>query len=200
MQNKQAVLTPESTYHIYNRANGSERLFLSDENYRFFLRRYNAYIQPIADTFCYCLMPNHFHFLLRIKTEEELASTFPKFETLEKLKLSLLLSKQFSHFFSSYTQAFNKQQNRKGSLFMKNFKRKLITDESYFRKVMHYIHYNPIAAGLVKLPEDWKYSSYRTIISKGKTKLQKEEVLSYFNEIKNFIYCHKEPPKLTGIE
>lgn len=197
MQNKQALLNPESSYHIYNRANGSEQLFVSNENYRYFLKKYETYINPVANTFCYCLMPNHFHFLLRIKTEEELSSTFPKFETLEKL--SLLLSKQFSNFFSSYTQAFNKQQSRKGSLFMKNFKRKLITDEGYFRKVMHYIHYNPVKAGLALSPKDWKYSSYRTIISNRETKLQREEAISYFNDLNNFKYCHKIPPEITGI-
>ena len=76
MQYKKAVLIPEATYPIYNRANGTEKLFVSTENYRFFLERYKQYILPVADTFCYCLMPNHFHFLLRIKNENELTKTF----------------------------------------------------------------------------------------------------------------------------
>ena len=68
MQNYKAKLEPENYYHIYNRANGSEKLFLNEGNYLYFLQKYNFYISPIADTFAYCLMPNHFHFLVRVKT------------------------------------------------------------------------------------------------------------------------------------
>ncbi|WP_121667999.1 hypothetical protein [Mesonia aquimarina] len=204
MQDKQAILIPGNTYHIYNRANGNERLFLSDENYRFFLKKYTTYISPIADTFCYCLMPNHFHFLLRIKEKNKLLEFYKHKNKKANLQgfenLEGLISHQFSNFFNAYSKAFNKQQHRKGSLFMHTFKRKIITDQDYFRKVMHYIHYNPIEAGLVQFTKNWKYSSYRTIISKGKTKLEREESISYFNDLKNFIHCHQEPPKLTGIE
>jgi REP element-mobilizing transposase RayT len=159
-------------------------------------------------------MPNHFHFLIRIKEEKEVESVILKktrkssktlqgFQTLEGLAkwqaISSYLSQQFSHFFNGYTQAFNKQQNRKGNLFMHTFKRKQITDEAYLRKLIHYIHYNPMASGLAQSLENWKYSSYKTIVSKGKTKLQREEAILFFNDIENFIYCHREPPNITGI-
>jgi len=214
MKDNKAILSPGGTYHIYNRANGSEHLFLSDENYRYFLRKYDEYVEPIADTFCYCLMPNHFHFLIRIKEEKEVESVILKktrkssktlqgFQTLEGLAkwqaISSYLSQQFSHFFNGYTQAFNKQQNRKGNLFMHTFKRKQITDEAYLRKLIHYIHHNPMASGLAQSLENWEYSSYKTIVSKGKTKLQREEAILFFNDIENFIYCHREPPNITGI-
>jgi len=74
MQNKLEVLYPDTFYHIYNRANGNEKLFLSDENYLFFLRKFAEYISPICNTYCYCLMPNHFHFLMEIKSEKEFSS------------------------------------------------------------------------------------------------------------------------------
>lgn len=197
MQDKKAILEPDCTYHIYNRANGSERLFISDENYRFFLERYRKYIQPIAETFCYCLMPNHFHFMVRIRQEKELESleAFPKFQTLEKL-----LSKQFSNLFSSYTQALNKVTGRKGSLFMKNFNRIKVSDKKYLLKLIHYIHYNPIEAGLASEPRDWKFSSYQIIISKGPTMLYRKEVIEWFGDLENFIHCHRYPPEITGIE
>ena len=75
----QPLLKPDETYHIFNRANGNEKIFLSSENYRFFLEKFKLHIQPIADTYCYCLLPNHFHFLIRIKSEEELQKIFPDF-------------------------------------------------------------------------------------------------------------------------
>lgn len=198
MQNKQAVLEPDGMYHIYNRANGSECLFVSDENYRFFLQQYQKYIEPIAVTWCYCLMPNHFHFLVRVKSKAELEATFPKFQTLEKL--DLVLSKQFSNLFSSYTQAFNKMNGRKGSLFMKNFKRKAIADSKYLIKLIHYIHYNPIEAGLSAKPEGWKYSSYSAIVVNKPTNINRNEVITLFEDLGNFKFCHQVPPKLSGIK
>ena len=65
---------PESSkyYHIHHHANGFENIFKSEENYRFFLEKYKFYISPVANTLAYCLMPNHFHFLIKIKSEEEL--------------------------------------------------------------------------------------------------------------------------------
>ena len=59
-------------YHIYTHANGFENLFRSDENYRYFLERYEHFAPSVADTYAYCLMPNHIHFLVCIKTEKEL--------------------------------------------------------------------------------------------------------------------------------
>ena len=56
-----------SYYHIYNRAIGRDWLFVNDGNYRFFLKKWQQYIHPYVETFAYCLMCNHYHFLVRIK-------------------------------------------------------------------------------------------------------------------------------------
>ncbi len=208
MQNKTEILSPETFYHIYNRANGNENIFRDHGNYLFFLGKYKHYLSPICNTYCYCLMPNHFHFLVEIKTEDELIaffqkekpgfdlnSTFPKFETLEKL-----ISKQFSNFFSSYTQAFNKQQGRKGSLFIKNFKRKKIINREYLIKLVHYIHFNPVEAHLCDKANEWKYSSYKAICLNSITLIQKEKVLEWFDDLENFKFIHKHKPKDLKIE
>ena len=63
---------PYKYYHIYNHTNGFGNIFKSDENYRFFLEKHKLYISPVAGTFAYCLIPNHFHLLIKIKSEEEL--------------------------------------------------------------------------------------------------------------------------------
>lgn len=64
------ALLPETVYHNYNHANGSEDLFRKDENYRYFLQKYSEYIYPIAETYAYCLMPNHFHLMVKVRSEE----------------------------------------------------------------------------------------------------------------------------------
>jgi putative transposase len=205
MENKTELLIPEATYHIYNRANGDEKLFRSQENYRYFLQKYDQYISPIAHTFCYCLMPNHFHFLIRIKKEDELAIAAPTgFGTLSELKglegeteISTLLSLRFSHLFNGYTQALNKQCNRKGSLFMRPYKRKRVDDLNYLHKLVHYIHYNPIEAKLCRKLQEWPHSSYTTILNCEESFLNTKEVLDWFNDRENFAYFHSNAPGLN---
>jgi len=60
-------LKPDTSYHIFNHANGFENVFREPENYRFFLEKYRKYISPMAETYAYCLMPNHFHLVVRIR-------------------------------------------------------------------------------------------------------------------------------------
>lgn len=152
------------------------------------------HIGPISETLCYCLMPNHFHFLIKIKIES-------KIRKLDNYKseqdVSLFLSKQFSNLFSSYTQAFNKFTGRRGSLFMRAFKRKLIEDEVYLRNLVKYIHSNPVKAGLSKTPQGWKHSSYAALISEDFTFLKRNEVLAHFDGIKNFKFVHHHPTEST---
>ena len=71
-------LHPGVFYHIYNRGNNGEDLFIEARNYPYFLALYAKYVEPVAETFAYCLMKNHFHLLVRIKTVDEfLARTSP---------------------------------------------------------------------------------------------------------------------------
>jgi putative transposase len=184
------MLVFEKYYHIYNHANGDENLFREQKNYAYFLEKYKQHINPIAETIAWCLMPNHFHLLVKIKTEDEITSTFPKFKTLEKLKTleakSNFLSKQFANFFSSYTQSFNKIYERRGSLFLKNFKRKEIADENYLRNLILYIHLNPIAHGFTEVISDWKWSSYAFFPT-----TQQEIFQMLFDDEENYSYIHQ---------
>lgn len=190
MDNYSALLNPGFTYHVYNRANGNDVLFTSEANYQNFLLKYTQYISPIADTFCYCLMPNHIHFLLRLKEQLSLQE-LQGFENLEVLAPKFI-SGRFSNFFNAYAKAFNKQQGRNGNLFTHNFKRKLVTDTDYLRKLVQYIHANPVEAGLCQNPEQWGFSSYNAIISPKTTFVLKYEVIEWFADLENFIYCHKQ--------
>lgn len=217
-------------YHIYNRANGSEKIFRQKDNYRFFLDKYKQYVSPIAETYAYCLMPNHFHFLIRIKGEKEIreilarrqnvpslkdlgrfsaphdplrfseesehlssaeiASKFNKSLSIDGKPLEYILSKQLSNFFNSYTKAFNKQQNRMGSLFMKNFKRKRIEDMIYMKNLVRYIHNNPVEAGMAKSADKYPYSSINQIIENDNAFICSEEVLAWYYNKLNFMASH----------
>ncbi len=199
------MLQPSHYYHIYNHANGSENLFRTDENFRYFLHKYYYYIHPIADTCCYCLMPNHFHLLVQIKSVEELLklpncklmtlgenATGPIFDVRGFKTLESFISQQFGNLFNSYTKSFNKMFERKGALFQQNFKRKYINSEDYFRKVVLYIHSNPVHHGFVSTMESWHWSSYNSFITDQETQLVKESVIKAFGGIQDFNAYHQK--------
>ncbi|MDD2816378.1 MAG: transposase [Thiotrichaceae bacterium] len=96
---------------------------------------YIRYIYPIAETYAYCLMRNHFHLLVKIAPKPDLLGL----KDLEGLNYS----QAFSNLFNAYTKIINKTYNRHGSLFEKNFKRILIDSDSYLIQVVAYIHRNP---------------------------------------------------------
>ena len=189
MKNYTEILEPDKYYHIYNHAVGRDNLFKKDDNYNFFLKKYTQYISPLADTFAYCLMPNHFHIAIRIKSEDDI-STLPKFQNFAKVEN--FISKQFSNLFSSYAQSFNKQQNRRGTLFEKPFKRIHINSDEYFRTVIHYIHYNPVHHGFVDDLRDWKHTSFESFFSEKATQLKRREVIEIFGDKENFYEFHKK--------
>ncbi|HKJ32461.1 MAG TPA: hypothetical protein VKA34_11570, partial [Balneolales bacterium] len=146
MSQPRIPLKPGETYHIWTHANGDDNIFREEENYDYFLTKYSHYIYPVADTYAYCLMPNHFHLMVRVRESDKIESLMMKkrpnlqgFRNLEGF-----ISQQFSNLFNAYTKAYNKKYNRKGSLFIPRFNRKLIDSDQYFTQLIVYIHNNPI--------------------------------------------------------
>ncbi|WP_449401503.1 transposase [Chryseobacterium wanjuense] len=169
-------------YHIYTHANGKDLIFREEENYKYFLDKLLKYIVPIAQIYVYCLMPNHFHLLIRFKGLDQVRN-----EDEHKY-----LMKQFSNLLNSYAKAYNKKYNRRGALFLDYLKRKRVDNEKYLIKLLHYIHNNPINHGFVVDVNDWKYSSYRSYINFSKeSKIERKEMMQYFDTINDFIEYHK---------
>ncbi len=217
MNIRNEILVPEAYYHIYNRGINSGRIFCNEENYLFFLTKFAYYLNPFCDVFAYCLMPNHFHFLIRVKSEEQLkmfvkdSNHFVKVPNFDKgdqgnsnfdksnkqvkglHSFDSIVSKQIGKFISSYSQAYNKVINRHGPLLESPFKRKRIDTEDYFKNLIIYIHLNPIE--IKQNFETFRFSSYKSILSNSKTNLNREEVINCFGGVENFIYSHKHPPK-----
>lgn len=198
------MLLPSTYYHIYNRANGWEDLFKNEENYRFFMEKCSLYLNPVAHLYAWCLIPNHFHLLIKTKEEQEIlgwgmqdpraGQTFRKFAEPPPGKLSegcaqasALLSKQFQKLFSSYTQSFNKVYRRKGSLFIPNFKYKTIESPEYLLQVALYIHRNPVHHGLCRNTSEWRHSSWNFIVNHTHEKAEAQELVSWFGGINELI-------------
>jgi putative transposase len=202
-------LVPDTCFHIFNHANGFENVFKEAENYRFFLEKYLLHISPIAETYAYCLMPNHFHLVVRIRKREVIetvirnknnslevtSSKVPNFvrvsNNVTNNEIEKFLSKQFANLFSSYTQSYNKVYHRMGSLFIKNFKRELITDKSHFLNAIVYTHRNPIHHGFCKSFDEWPYSSYPGIIYGVEGIVETDKMLKMVGNIDDFIELHK---------
>ncbi len=205
MGNKRIPFLAGKTYHVYNHGNGNENIFRCPENYRYFLQRYAQYIYPIADTFAYCLLPNHFHFLLRLKEEKVLGNYYKSLrwgnpqgfkKNLTNLRgfknLVGLNSKQFSNWLNAYTKAFNKKYDRKGRLFLESLERKLVDNDSYYTCLVTYIHNNAVHHGFVKEAIDWAYSSYYSYVSNKNSKLNRKEVFTWFGDKRAFVDYHRQ--------
>ena len=185
-------------YHIYNRGNNGMDIFFENENYNHFLRLYAKYIEPVAETFAWCLLKNHFHILVRIKELAEIETENLTYSTQEKPKV-IDASRQFSHLFNAYTQSMNKRYSRTGSIFEKPFERKLIKNERYFQNLIYYIHNNPVHHGFVESMNLYPWSSYETIVTDKSTKLKRKEVLDLYGDLDGFISYHNQKQNFNEI-
>lgn len=181
------MLETGKIYHLYNRGNNRENLFYKKENYHYFIRQFDKYLSNYLDVYAYCLLPNHFHFLIKVKDEVEIQ------QHLVSLKdLPSVLSNKFRLFFMSYAKAINKQEKRVGSLFQKRFKIKEVKNDSYFSTLVFYIHANPQKHGLIDDFKGWNYSSYHSIITDKISKLKKIDVIDWFGNLEEYKRFHKQ--------
>ena len=128
-------------YHVYNRGNNRQPIFFDRENYLYFLRLMKRHLVANGiDVVAYCLMPNHYHFLVHLSQAQLSAS-------MKSLSLA-------------YTKAINKRYNRCGSLLQGRFQSLLVTETDYLVNLSRYIHLNPVKAKLVSHPSEWEFSSY----------------------------------------
>jgi len=182
-------LQTSTYYHIYNRGVDSKAIFRDDMNYFYFLNLYAKYIPLVADTYAYCLMGNHFHFLIKTKSSIEITAAITN--PVRVQHPSSFISVQFSKLFNSYAQAYNKMYDRTGTLFETPFRRKEVIDERYFTGLIYYIHSNPTKHGVCNDFTKYRHSSYSSFISDKNTQLKKAEVLEWFGGEKRFIEFHQ---------
>lgn len=212
-------------YHIYNRGIDGCNLFRSEANYLRFLALFDKYVSPIADTYAWVLMPNHFHFLLRIKENvgykysnadrsgDAVRFEEHKWETTDLANLSAYEVPDcvktdkapkphlhLSHLMNAYSKYFNMQFARHGALFERAFKRKHIENESYLKQVILYIHNNPVHHGFCSHPGEYPWSSYLTCVSVKSTRLKRAEVIGWFDSEANFRNVHNEKVEIEMIE
>jgi putative transposase len=200
METRRTPLEPEKYYHIYNRGVNGQNIFFEERNYAFFLQKYAHYASPVVDTFAYCLLKNHFHLLIRVKSEDDIRAILNG-KKADK-SISWHASNAFSSLFQSYSQAINKRFGRTGQLFEEPFHRIEVSTEDYFTRLVWYIHHNPQKHGFVSDFRDYAHSSYWSHLQGKPTKLQRQEVIDWFgdsNEYERFHVLQKEDKSLKDI-
>ena len=194
----QIPLVGGNYYHIYNRGNNGETIFRTAENYRYFLRLFAHHIEPVATTFAFSLLPNHFHFLNYIRTDEE-QQRWLQVQGGQGCQLSESWqpcppSRAFKNLFIAYSMAFSIRYERTGSLFQKPFKRRLVDSDRYFAALVRYIHRNSEKHGLIPDFREWPWSSYGAILTEKPTRVLRADVLAWFGGRAPFVALHDTDP------
>ncbi len=163
MARRKVAFVQGSYYHIYNRGANREPIFRSDENFRFLTQRLKEYTSEWQVTvIAYCLMPNHYHMVLR----QDGASALSGF---------------VQAVFNSYSKAFNKMHARRGTLFEGPFRANAVLKDEYLVHLCRYVHRNPLDAHLVTNLNDWLYSNYlEWTDQRSGTLVDREFVSSHF--------------------
>ena len=211
------AMKEDRIYHIFCQGNDKVDLFRSEENKRYFTEKLDEYITPFADIITKCLMNNHIHILIRIKPYKEMAFNVPNVKGLQKVidrykalgkrgEDSIIISEMFRRLLMGYAKAINKMYNRTGSLFRKNFRRKLITSKQHLRNALIYIHRNPVTHNMSKDYANYKWSGYSSYLNNDiknvNAKIIFEEIFGSKEEyIKaHFIFTHNEEDNCVILE
>ena len=151
-------------FHIYNRSNDPLLLFREDNDYIWFLNKFKEKIKIYpATVFSYCLMPNHFHFLIRQDSMKP-------------------IYRIFNDSLSSYVRHYNSKYRRKGSLMEGHLQHINVKQDKYMVYLCQYIHFNPKKAGIIESLEDWKFSNYLEWVGNRKEELFNNELLQIYFE------------------
>ena len=177
-------IEPNRFYHIWNRGNNRENLFYTAANYEYFLRLYAEILDPVVETYAWCLVPNHFHLLIRT------LAVSPAGET----------AKALQRLFTSYSQAINIQQHRTGSLFQKPYKRLEVSSTQQLANLVHYIHTNPQKHGIISDFQQYSWSSYERILISHPSNLQKNAVIEWFKNKENYLDYHQRDIDLDDLK
>ncbi|MGM0587822.1 MAG: transposase [Bacteroidota bacterium] len=197
-----SALEENSYYHLFNRGNNRRMIFRDKDDYQRFLESMAYYLFPVFEIISYCLMPNHFHLIVRVRSEEEQRDLFDEwksndnswkpyglqFETFKYLDPG----RQFSHLKNSYTQYFNAKYDKSGSLLESKFQRKTITKSSYLNHAICYVHCNPVRHNMISSAWDYPYSSLIRYVGKKSSILPREEVFERFAGFDGYRRAHDQ--------
>lgn len=167
---RRVVLAENEIYHIFNKTSFNLPLFKNKRDYRLFCESITYYLQTnppvkfshyrknknrysinprlkLVTIICFCLMPNHFHFLIKQKQKDG-------------------IKKFIQRLCNSYAHFYNTKYQLKGSLFQGNFKAVRVADDEQLLHLSRYIHLNPVTSYITEYPQQYEFSSYNAYLGK----------------------------------
>jgi len=199
-------------YHIYNRTNNKENLFKDDVDRMIFLKRLKAFSFGYFDVLAFCFLDNHFHLLVKIKSQKSIIKFIEDLQEQERTKchknllesptphfIDFLVIDQLRRLFISYSVGFNKRHGRKGSLFQRPFKRICVKGVNDLRRLVLYIHFNPVKHLITPKVKMYEWSSYFEILMDAIYLTEYNELMKIFEDKTAFIKYHEKENDYTEI-
>jgi hypothetical protein len=192
-------------YHFVCKSIDGILLFPAIEDYKVFKDRFKKFTDEFLQPWCYCLLPNHAHHIVKIKSPSIIKNSIDKFPVENKTKAMLsfltdstneialdkMIDRQMNSFLVSYANYYNNKYNRQGGLFQKPFKRIAIADDAHLQQAIIYTHANAQKHGIVNDYKQYPFSSYGEIIKENNYYINSKNVTAFFGGIEKLIKINK---------
>ena len=197
-----ATFYPKRFYHIVCKSVDGILLFREHVDNHVFLQRFQQFTAPIFDVWSYCLLTNHTHHIVKVKSAANILENIKKQEDKTQAMTSFLsdqnndlffdamTERQMNSFLVSFANYTNNKYNRKGGLFQKPFRRIQITDDNHLQQAIIYVHANAQKHNIVKDFKDHTYNSYQATVNNNVVFIDAKNVLTFFGGIEAFKSIH----------
>jgi hypothetical protein len=198
-----APFLPECFYHIVCKSIDGIKLFREDMDYHVFLQRFQQFTAPLFDVWSYCLLTNHTHHIVKIKSSLAIVENIKKMEDKTQAMKSFLsdqnneqffdamIERQMNSFLVSVANYTNNKYNRKGGLFQKPFRRIKIADDIHLQQAIIYVHANAQKHNLVKDFKEHAYNSYSATVNNNPAFIDTKNLVEFFGGMQKFKSIHK---------
>ncbi len=179
----QAKYSHGNFYHVFNRASGKQLLFKEVQNYYYFLNRFHYHLSDYVTLHVWCLIPNHFHFLIQIKEEEDMRPIH------KNADLHKIITNKFKNFFLSYSMSFKLMFEQSSNVFSQKYKHVRLYKEDDLRQVLMYLHRNPKHHNI----GDWqnfRWSSYKEILHANSKNENACFIINLFSGKAEYVKAH----------
>lgn len=174
-------LQQNGIYHLFGRGVGKEKVFKEEKDYLHFLEVVSIKLLPLSEIYAYCLIPNHYHFMLKVVDEP------------------ILFSRAIGEMGVSYAKWFNNKYHRMGGLFISPYKRISLDSDREIAWIPWYIHRNPMHHGLTLNWEQYQWSSYSAYVTGRPSKLNTSFLLDFYGGLPALVKHHRaNAAKWTG--
>jgi len=198
-----APFHPECFYHIVCKSVDGILLFKEDIDYMVFLQRFRQFTKPVLDVWSYCLLTNHTHFVVKIKSLPTVLENIKKMsdQTLAMKSLvagqnneqifDAMIERQMNSFLVSFANYTNNKYQRKGGLFKKPFLRIQVADDIHLQQAIIYVHANAQKHNIVVDFKSHPNNSYKAILNNDTSFIDVDSVLNFFGGTEKLVAVHQ---------